>query len=83
MEDPKPVTDPAAIAEYKQPPPITDNVVEEPSIPITPQEDTPAPPVSVSDDFAPSQAEDKIDVANVEAAKNAGDQQIGGLSFIC
>ena len=82
-EDSKPVTDPAATAEREQPIPITDIVAEEPSIPITSQEDTSAPPVSVSGDFAPSQAEDKIDVATVEAARNAGDQQIGGLSFIC
>ena len=83
VEDPIPVMDPAATAECKQPIPMTDDVAEEPSIPITSQEDTPAPPVSVSGDFAPSQAEDKIDVANVEALKNAGNQQIGGLSFIC
>ena len=83
VEDSKPVMDPAATAVCEQPIPMTDNVAEEPSIPITSQEDTPAPPVSVSDDCAPSQAEDKIVVANVEASKNAGNRQIGGLSFIC
>ena len=82
-EDPKLVTDPAATAECEQPIPITDNVAGEPSAPITSQEDTSAPPVSVLRDCASSQAEDKVDVANVDAAKNAGDQQIGGLSFIC
>ena len=83
VEDSIPVMDPAATAECEQPIPITENVAEEPPIPITPQGDTSAPPVSVSGDFAPSQAEDKMDVADVETTKNAGDQQIEGLFFIC
>ena len=82
MKDSEPVTDPTAKAECEKPIPITDTVAGEPTAPMTPQEDTPAQPVSVSGGYTPSQAEDKVEMANVEAAQNSEDRQTGGSSFI-
>jgi hypothetical protein len=83
VEDSRPITDPATAAECQQPIPMTDTVTEEPSAPITSQEDATSRPVSVSGDYFPSQPEDKVDVPMVDAAQTSEDRQTGGSSFTC